>query len=135
MCTSAVDLRSQKLHSRISKRKCYLRSSPSESEKIVYSARWLEFRRQRIAFQKTRKPVHSIPMASQDDGSGVSVNGVPQVDPASQMEEIRVKLDKALQKEDISTGLVQSIHDAARSIELAFLDNNKSSANSWFPKT
>uniref|UniRef100_A0ACD6AGV7 Uncharacterized protein n=1 Tax=Avena sativa TaxID=4498 RepID=A0ACD6AGV7_AVESA len=134
-CRSAVDLRNQKLHSRISKRKCYLRSSPSEFEKIVYSARWLEFRRQRIAFhQRTRRSVHAIPSASQDDGSGVSVNGVPKVDPASQMEEIRVQLDKALQNEDISTGLVQSIHDAARSIELAFLDHNKSSMNSWFPK-
>uniref|UniRef100_A0A453RVB2 Uncharacterized protein n=1 Tax=Aegilops tauschii subsp. strangulata TaxID=200361 RepID=A0A453RVB2_AEGTS len=50
------------------------------------------------------------------------------------MKEIRVKLDKALQNEDISTGLVQSIHDAARSIELAFLDHSKSSINSWFPK-
>lgn len=134
-CRSVVDVRSQKLHSRISKRKCYLRSSPSEFEKIVYSARWLEFRRQRIAFQRTRRSVHTIPLASQDDGSGVSVNGVPKPDPASQMEEIRVKLDKVLQNEDISTGLVQSIHDAARSIELAFLDHNKSSSNSWFPKT
>ncbi|KAM3210776.1 hypothetical protein ACQJBY_064614 [Aegilops geniculata] len=100
----------------------------------VYGFRWLEFRRQRIAFQRTRRWVHSIPLASQDDGSGVSVNGIPQVDPASQMKEIRVKLDKALQNEDISTGLVQSIHDAARSIELAFLDHSKSSINSWFPK-
>ncbi|KAM3190425.1 hypothetical protein ACQJBY_068513 [Aegilops geniculata] len=134
VCRSVVDLRSQKFHSQISKRKCYLTSSPSEFEKIILSARWLEFRRQRIAFQRTRRWVHSIPLASQDDGSGVSVNGVPQVDPASQMKEIRVKLDKALQNEDISTGLVQSIHDAARSIELAFLDHSKSSINSWFPK-
>ncbi|VAI75522.1 unnamed protein product [Triticum turgidum subsp. durum] len=134
VCRSVVDLRSQKFHSQISKRKCYLTSSPSEFEKIILSARWLEFRRQRIAFQRTRRWVHSIPLASQDDGSGVSVNGVPQVDPASQMKEIRVELDKALQNEDISTGLVQSIHDAARSIELAFLDHSKSSINSWFPK-
>jgi hypothetical protein len=74
-------------------------------------------------------------LASRDDGSGVSVNGVPQVDPASQMGEIRLQLDKALQNEDISTGLVQSIHDAARSIELAFLDHTKSLSSSWFPKT
>ncbi|VAI87163.1 unnamed protein product [Triticum turgidum subsp. durum] len=134
VCRSVVDLRSKKFHSQISKRKCYLTSSPSEFEKIILSARWLEFRRQRIAFQRTRRRVHSIPLASQDDGSGVSVNGVPQVDPASQMKEIRVKLDKALQNEDISTGLVQSIHDAARSIELAFLDHSKSSIDSWFPK-
>jgi hypothetical protein len=50
------------------------------------------------------------------------------------MEEIRLKLDKALQTDDISHGLVQSIHDAARSIELAFLEHDKSTKDSWFSK-
>ncbi|KAL5219714.1 hypothetical protein ABZP36_024427 [Zizania latifolia] len=135
VCRSVVDLRSQKLHPRISKRKCYFKSLPLECEKIVHSARWLEFRRQRVAFQRTKRIVHIIPLASQDDNSGLSINGSPQADSASKMDEIRVKLVKALQTEDISTGLVQSIHDAARSIELAFLDHSKSSKNSWFPKT
>uniref|UniRef100_J3MTW8 Uncharacterized protein n=1 Tax=Oryza brachyantha TaxID=4533 RepID=J3MTW8_ORYBR len=134
VCRSVVDLRSQKFHPRISKRKCYFRSSASEGEKIIHGARWLEFRRQRVAFQRTRRIIHLIPLASQDDSSGLSVNGSPQVDSASEMDDIRVKLVKALQSEDISTGLVQSIHDAARSIELAFLDHSKSSKNSWFPK-
>uniref|UniRef100_A0A0E0AWR2 Uncharacterized protein n=1 Tax=Oryza glumipatula TaxID=40148 RepID=A0A0E0AWR2_9ORYZ len=134
VCRSVVDLRSQKFHTRVYKRKSYFRSSASECEKIIHSARWLEFRRQRVAFQRTRRTIHLIPLASQDDSSGLSVNGSPQVDSASEMDDIRVKLVKALQSEDISTGLVQSIHDAARSIELAFLDHSKSSKNSWFPK-
>ncbi|KAL6644637.1 hypothetical protein ACP70R_016245 [Stipagrostis hirtigluma subsp. patula] len=133
VCRSVADLNSQKFHPRMCKRKCYLRNSPSE--KIIHSARWLESRRQKGSFQRTRRIVHIIPLASDDDGNGVSVNGVPQVGSTSDMEGIRLKLDKALQTEDISSGLVQSIHDAARSIELAFLDHSKSSKNSWFRKT
>ncbi|XP_062195536.1 uncharacterized protein LOC133898805 isoform X2 [Phragmites australis] len=135
VCRSVVDLRSQKFHPRVSKRKCYLRNSPSECDKIIHSARWLEFRRQKGTIQRTRRIVHIIPLASDDDGNSVSVNGVPQVGSTSDMEEVRLKLDKALQTEDISSGLVQSIHDAARSIELAFLDHSNSSKSSWFPQT
>ncbi|KAJ1268910.1 hypothetical protein BS78_07G169500 [Paspalum vaginatum] len=96
---------------------------------------WLEFRRQKGLFQRTRRMVHIIPLASDDDGNGVSVNGAAQVGSTSNIEEIRLKLNKALQSEDISNGLVQSIHDAARSIELAFIDYSKSSKGSWFRKT
>ncbi|XP_062192700.1 uncharacterized protein LOC133896167 isoform X2 [Phragmites australis] len=135
VCRSIVDLKTQKFHPRISKRKCYLKNSPSECDKIIHSARWLEFRSQKGIFQRTRRIVHIIRLASDDDSNGVSVNGVPQVGSISDMEEIRLKLDKALQTEDISSGLVQSIHDAARSIELAFLDHRKSSKDYWFPKT
>ncbi|KAL6859075.1 hypothetical protein ACP4OV_018077 [Aristida adscensionis] len=133
VCRSFIDLKSQKFHPRISKRKCFLRNSPSECDRIIHNARWLDFRRQKGAYQRSKRILHIIPLASDDDS--VSVNGVPQVGSASDMEEIRLKLDKALQTEDISSGLVQSIHDAARSIELAFLDHSKSSKNSWFPKT
>ncbi|CAL5013063.1 unnamed protein product [Urochloa decumbens] len=134
VCRSIVDLKSQKYHPRISKRKCHLRSSASECDRTIYSARWLEFRKQKGVFQRTRRVVHIIPLASDDDGNSVSVNGAPQVGSASSMEEIRLKLNKAFQSEDISIGLVQSIHDAARSIELAFIEHSKSSKSSWFPK-
>ncbi|CAO2211277.1 unnamed protein product [Urochloa humidicola] len=134
VCRSIVDLKSQKSHPRISKRKCHLRSSASECDMTIHSARWLEFRRQKGVFQRTRRIVHIIPLASDDDGNNVSVNGAPQVGSASSMEEIRLKLNKAFQSEDISIGLVQSIHDAARSIELAFIEHSKSSKSSWFPK-
>ncbi|KAG8087353.1 hypothetical protein GUJ93_ZPchr0010g11299 [Zizania palustris] len=137
VCRSVVDLRSKKFHPHISKRKCYFRSSPSECEKIIHTARCLEFRRQRVAsaFHRTKRIAHIIPLASQDESGGLSVNGSPQVDSAIEMDEIRVKLVKALQSEDVSSGLVQSIHDTARSIELSFLDHSKSSKYSWFPKT
>ncbi|CAO2162971.1 unnamed protein product [Urochloa humidicola] len=135
VCRSIVDLKSQKSHPRISKRKCHLRSSASECDRTIHSARWLEFRRQKGVFQRTRRMVHIIPLASDDDGNSVSVNGAQQVGSASSIEEIRLKLNKAFQSEDISIGLVQSIHDAARSIELAFIEQSKSSKSSWFPKT
>ncbi|GJN03821.1 hypothetical protein PR202_ga21303 [Eleusine coracana subsp. coracana] len=133
VCRSTVDLRSQKFHPRISKRKCYLRNSPAECDRVI-NARWLEFRRLKGTFQRTRRVVHIIPLASDDDSNGVSVNGAPQVGSNSGMNEIRLKLDKALQTEDISNGLVQSIHDAARSTELAFLENSKSLKGSWLSK-
>lgn len=79
--------------------------------------------------------VHIIPLASDDDGNRASVNGAQQVGSRSNIDEIRLKLNKALHSEDISNGLVQSIHDAARSIELAFIEHSKSSKSSWFPKT
>jgi hypothetical protein len=133
LCRSTIYLRSQKFHPLISKRKCCLRNSPAECDKII-NAGWLEFRRLKGTFQRTRRIVHIIPLASDDDGNGVPVNGVSQVGSTSGMEEIRLKLDKALQTEDISHGLVQSIHDAARSIELAFLEHEKSTKGSWFSK-
>jgi len=135
VCRSIVDLKSQKFQPRISKRNCHLRSSTLECDRTIHSARWLEFRRQKGVFQRTRRILHIIPLASNEDGNSVSVNGAPQVGSASSMEEIRLKLNKAFQTEDISNGLVQSIHDAARSIELAFTEHSKSSKGSWFPKT
>ncbi|KAG2579419.1 hypothetical protein PVAP13_6NG279200 [Panicum virgatum] len=134
VCRSIVDLKSQKFHPRISKRNCHLRSSTIGCDRTIHSARLLEFRRQKGVFQRTRRILHIIPLASNDEGNSVSVNGAPQVGSASSMEEIRLKLNKAFQTEDISNGLVQSIHDAARSIELAFIEHSKSSKGSWFPK-
>lgn len=110
-----------------------MRNSPAECDRII-NARWLEFRRLKGTFQRTRRIAHVIPLASDDDGNAVSVNGAPQVGSNNGMKEIRLKLDKALQTEDISNGLVQSIHDAARSVELALLENSKSMKGSWLTK-
>lgn len=79
--------------------------------------------------------VHIIPLASDGDGNHISVNGALQVGSTSNIDEIKLKLNKALQNEDISNGLVQSIHDAARSIELALIEHSKLPKSSWFPKT
>ncbi|WVZ92442.1 hypothetical protein U9M48_038506 [Paspalum notatum var. saurae] len=135
LCRSVADVKSQKFHPHVSKRKCHLRSSASQCDRTIHSVMWLEFRRQKGLFQRTRRMVHIIPLASDGDGNGVSVNGAPQVGSTSNIEEVRLKLNKALQSEDISNGLVQSIHDAARSVELAFIEHSKSSKRSWFRKT
>uniref|UniRef100_A0A804LSJ7 LETM1-like protein n=1 Tax=Zea mays TaxID=4577 RepID=A0A804LSJ7_MAIZE len=101
----------------------------------IHSGRWLEFRRHKGVFQRTRRMVHIIPLASDGDGNHISVNGALQVGSTSNIDEIKLKLNKALQSEDISNGLVQSIHDAARSIELALIEHSKLPKSSWFPKT
>uniref|UniRef100_A0A804LSJ8 LETM1-like protein n=1 Tax=Zea mays TaxID=4577 RepID=A0A804LSJ8_MAIZE len=135
ICRSIVDVKTHKFHSRISKRKCYLRNSLSECDRTIHSGRWLEFRRHKGVFQRTRRMVHIIPLASDGDGNHISVNGALQVGSTSNIDEIKLKLNKALQSEDISNGLVQSIHDAARSIELALIEHSKLPKSSWFPKT
>lgn len=73
-----------------------------------------------------------MPFASSDDG--VAVNGTPQTSSSSGMDDLRMKLTQSLQGEDLSSGLVQSIHDAARAIELAIQEHSLSSKTFWFSK-
>ncbi|KAJ3676930.1 hypothetical protein LUZ60_002654 [Juncus effusus] len=54
---------------------------------------------------------------------------------SSEVEQMRIKLDKNLENEDLSTGFVQSIYDAARAIELAFLERSSAPKGSWFSRT
>lgn len=51
------------------------------------------------------------------------------------MEQMRIKLDQVLENDDLSSGIVQSIYDAARAIELAFLEHSSTPKKSWFPRT
>lgn len=73
-----------------------------------------------------------FPLASADDG--VTVNGTPQASTASSdVEEIRVKLNRSLHSEsDDSDGLVQFLHDSARVFELAIKETSPFSKLSWF---
>ncbi|KAK1309991.1 hypothetical protein QJS10_CPA08g01410 [Acorus calamus] len=71
-----------------------------------------------------------LPLASTDDG--VTVNGMPQVSSSSELEEMRTKLDQSLQGEDLNGALIQSLHDAARAIELAIREHGSSSRIYWF---
>lgn len=73
---------------------------------------------------------HLLPFASADDG--VTVNGSPQPSSGSDVEEMRVKFDQSLQTEDYNTGLVQTLHDAARLFELAIKEKISLSKISWF---
>ena len=116
----------------VSKKRCCLRHVLSQCEKHTLSRRWLEVRKHWSPFHKPRKMVYFAPFASTDDG--IEVNGTPQASPNSGMEEMRAKLNQSLQGENVSSGLVHSIHDAARAIELAILQHSSSSKASWFSK-
>lgn len=87
------------------------------------------FGRHSLSFSKSRRSGLLLPFASADDA--VTVNGNPRTS-ATEVEELRVKLDQPLQGEDYCTGLVQSLHDAARVFELAIREQNLSSKISWF---
>lgn len=73
------------------------------------------------------------PLASTDDG--ITVNGKPQASSSNDLEEMRVKLDQSLQGEDSRSGLIQSLHDAARVFELAIKEHSALSRSPWFSKT
>lgn len=114
----------------VSKKKCCLRHVLSEHDKHTLSCRWLEIRKHWSPFYKTRRMVYFVPFASTDDG--IAVNGTPQASSSDGTEETRAKLNQSLQGENLSSGLVQSIHDAARAIELAIREHGSSSKTSWF---
>ncbi|XP_060201126.1 uncharacterized protein LOC132629792 isoform X2 [Lycium barbarum] len=79
---------------------------------------------------RTSRILHLLPFASAEDG--VSVNGSPRPTTSSDMGEMRLKLDLSVQDEENASGLVQSLHDAARVIELGIRQQGSSSRVSWF---
>ncbi|XP_039127201.1 uncharacterized protein LOC120263388 isoform X2 [Dioscorea cayenensis subsp. rotundata] len=116
----------------VSRRNFHLGHSLSEFDKRSLCSKLLEFRRPQLPYHKSRRLVHPMPFASSDDG--VAVNGTPQTSSSSGMDDLRMKLTQSLQGEDLSSGLVQSIHDAARAIELAIQEHSLSSKTFWFSK-
>ncbi|KAJ8899564.1 hypothetical protein K2173_018538 [Erythroxylum novogranatense] len=82
--------------------------------------------------RKARRVIHIRPLASTDDG--VTVNGSPPASTIndSDVQEMRVKLNQSLQDEDYGGRLVQSLHDAARLLELAIKEQGLLSKLSWF---
>jgi hypothetical protein len=81
-------------------------------------------------FSKPRGRVHVFPFASSDDG--VTVNGSPQASTSTDLEKMRVKLNRSLEDEDFCDGLVQALYDAARVFELAIKEHKSYSRVSWF---
>ncbi|KAI4294789.1 hypothetical protein MLD38_040886 [Melastoma candidum] len=80
--------------------------------------------------RRKRRAGPSFLVASSDDG--VTVNGSPQVDSRSEVEEMRRKFDMSLQGEDRNDGLVQSLHDAARVFDLAIKEHCSQPKLAWF---
>lgn len=70
--------------------------------------------------------------ASMDDG--VKVNGTPKTRSVSKVQEIRLKLDQSLQDVGFGVGLIQSLHDAARAVEMAVIEHNSSLKTPWLSK-
>ncbi|KAK4281697.1 hypothetical protein QN277_013158 [Acacia crassicarpa] len=79
---------------------------------------------------KPRKRAYLLPFASADDG--VTVNGSPQAKTSTDLEKMRMKLNKSLEDEDICDGLLQSLYDASRVFELAIKEQSLFSRASWF---
>lgn len=69
-------------------------------------------------------------LASAEDG--VAVNGNPQPRSSDDVEEMRAKLSGSLQDEYSCGELIQSLHDAARTFELALKEKISSSRLPWF---
>ena len=69
-----------------------------------------------------------VPLASADDG--VTVNGTPQASTSSDVEEMRLKLNRSLNTD--TDGLVQFLHESARVFELAIKEQSPFSKLAWF---
>ncbi|KAF7818818.1 LETM1 and EF-hand domain-containing protein anon-60Da, mitochondrial [Senna tora] len=87
-------------------------------------------RKHHLTFSKPRRRVYLFPFASADDG--VTVNGSPQAKTSTDLEKMRVKLNKSLEDEDFCDGLLQSLYDATRVFELAIKEQSLHSRASWF---
>ncbi|XP_078156703.1 uncharacterized protein LOC144552595 isoform X1 [Carex rostrata] len=94
---------------------------------------WVECKRPRPLTKKHRRLTHGATRASSDDG--LTVNGTTQASSSSEVEQMRIKLNQVLENDDLSSGIVQSIYDAARAIELAFLEHSSTPKKSWFRRT
>lgn len=80
-----------------------------------------------------KKKSERLVLASAEDG--VAINGSPKPRSSSNLGDMRTNFTGSLQDENSSNGLIQSLHDAARSIELAVREKITPSRFSWFPAT
>ncbi|CAA7026767.1 unnamed protein product [Microthlaspi erraticum] len=81
----------------------------------------------KMSWYKSRRTVQPFLLASAEDG--VAVNGSRASD---DVEEMRAKLSGSLQDEYNCDGLIQALHDAARTFEMALKEKISSSKLPWF---
>ncbi|CDY60443.1 BnaA10g30500D [Brassica napus] len=86
------------------------------------------FGNRNISLYKSRRTMQTFPLASADDGVA-AVNGTPHSD---DVEEMGARLSGSIQDEYNCNELVQSLHDSARSFELALLKKISSPMLPWF---
>ncbi|KAG5003207.1 hypothetical protein AAZX31_10G070800 [Glycine max] len=89
----------------------------------------LGFRKCYLVISKPRRGAHLLPFASSDDG--VTVNGSLQASTGTDLEKMRVELNRSLEDEEFCDGLVQALYDAARVFELAIKEHKSFSRMSW----
>jgi hypothetical protein len=94
---------------------------------------WVEWKSPKPSMRKHRRLTYGIARSSSDDS--LTVNGAAQASSSSEVEKMRIKLDQVLENNDLSSGIVQSIYDASRAIELAFLEHSSVPKSSWFSRT
>ncbi|KAL1204689.1 hypothetical protein V5N11_017305 [Cardamine amara subsp. amara] len=80
-----------------------------------------------------KKKSRRLVLASADDG--VAINGSSQPRSSSKFGVMRTNFTGSIQEENNCNGLIQSLHDAARTIELAVIEKITPSRFSWFPVT
>ncbi|KAJ0263818.1 Uncharacterized protein HA466_0022750 [Hirschfeldia incana] len=102
-------------------------SSPKRSQLFVRYG-FLERSRNGL-LNKKKKARRPFLLASAEDG--VAVNGSSQSD----IGEVRAKLAGSLQEESYCNGLIQSLHDAARTLEFAVKEKITPPRFSWFAAT
>lgn len=129
-CKSVVNLNYLITNWKYSRKRSCLRVAIFEKNSNILNYVSMGTRRGCSRLQNTRRLGQLYPLASSNDG--VTVNGSPQASSSSDVEEVRVKLDRSIQGEDYNDGLVQSLHDAARICELAIKERSSQSKVSWF---
>lgn len=90
-----------------------------------YNSRTIREHRQQF-FCKCRRYSHFVPFASANDN--ITPNG-------AQQKKLNIGTEEFTQSEINTTDIVQSIHDAARYVELAICEYSSSSKTSWFSKS
>ncbi|PON82893.1 LETM1-like [Trema orientale] len=114
-----------------SRKRCLIRFVSLEERSHTLKFGPVGCRKQYLTFPRSRRMGNHFPLASGDDG--VTVNGIPQASTTSDVEDMRVKLNRSLQSDsDGSDGLVQFLHESARVFELAIKEQNPFSKLSWF---
>ncbi|KAK7278701.1 hypothetical protein RJT34_23737 [Clitoria ternatea] len=88
------------------------------------------YRKCYLMFSEPRRRAHMLPFATSDDG--VTFNGSLQGSTSTDLENMRVKLNRSLGDEEFCDGLVQALYDAARVFELAVKEHKSYSRMSWF---
>lgn len=109
-----------------SRKRCLIRHAllPNDDRGLVGYSNYY------VTFSKPRRRACFFPFASADDG--VTVNGSPQAKTSTDLEKMRVKLNRSLEDEDFCDGLLQSLYDATRVFELAIKEQRLFLRASWF---